>query len=59
MPDKEDYFIYLDELRESGKTNIYGAAPYLQEAFFLNRKEARDILVEWMETFSERHPTDA
>ena len=50
-----EYFEYLDELRESGATNMYGAGAYLQEEFDLDRPEARKILVEWMETFGERH----
>ncbi|KKL13319.1 hypothetical protein LCGC14_2526910, partial [marine sediment metagenome] len=29
----EEYYTYLDELRRSGITNMWGAAPYLQEAF--------------------------
>lgn len=27
----EKYFDYLDRLRESGVTNMYGAVPYLQQ----------------------------
>jgi len=52
-----EYFEYLDDLRESGVTNMFGAAPYLQEAFGLSRYEARDVLLKWMETFNERHAT--
>lgn len=54
--DKEEVFEFLDNLRESGVTNMFGAAPYLEEAFNLPRKEARAILIEWMETFEERNP---
>jgi hypothetical protein len=57
MPEvKEQYLIYLDELRESGVTNMFGAAPYLSEAFGLKMSEARTILAHWMETFAQRHP---
>jgi hypothetical protein len=52
---KEKYFIFLDNIRETGKINMFGAAPYLQEAFQLNRYDAKDILLEWMDTFAERH----
>jgi hypothetical protein len=45
---------YLDTLRESGATNMFGASVYLMDEFpDLTRKEARDILVEWMDTFKE------
>ena len=54
MENREMYFDYLDQLRESGITNMFGALPYLQEAFNLNRYEAKDILLEWMQTFSAR-----
>jgi len=52
---KEKYFIFLDNIRETGKINMLGAAPYLQEAFQLNRYDAKEILFEWMVTFAERH----
>ncbi len=56
MPD--DYFAYLDELRESGVTNMYGACPYLEQAFGLPPKAAREVLAEWMRTFSERQKNE-
>lgn len=46
-----EYFEYLNELRESGETNMFGAGQYLQEEFGLNRREARDIVKQWMESF--------
>ncbi len=55
---KEDYFEYLDELRESGVTNMFGAAPYLVEDFGITMWEARKILVEWMETYDVRHSSE-
>ena len=51
MNDNTRYFAYLNALRESGIINMYGAAPYLQEAFNLSRADARDILLKWMESF--------
>jgi hypothetical protein len=53
--ENEHYFQYLDMLRESGKINMFGAAPHLAEAYELTRQEARAILLEWMQTFDERH----
>lgn len=47
-----EYFEYLDDLRESGETNMYGAAPYLVREFpSLDTREARQILVAWQKTF--------
>jgi len=42
---------FLDELRISGDTNMYGAAPYLQREFDIPRDEARVILSYWMKSF--------
>lgn len=43
-----EYFEYLEELRQSGETNMFGAGQYLQEEFGLDRREARAVLMEWM-----------
>ena len=51
-------FLYLDRLRESGIVNMFGARPYVEDEFGLGRREAKDLLIEWMETFDERHALD-
>jgi len=51
----EEYLQYLDALRESGDTNMFGAAPYLVREFGMEIGQARAVLRTWMETFSERH----
>lgn len=38
---------YLDELRESGVTNMFGAVPYLQEEFGVDKKEGKAILMDY------------
>ena len=55
LPKEEHVFEFLDELRESGATNMYGASPYIREAFDVTRYEANRLLTKWMETYSERH----
>jgi len=51
----EERLNFLDELRESGITNMYGAAPFLQGQFpGLDRKEAERILAHWMDTADQR-----
>ena len=47
---------YLDALRESGATNMFGAATYVQAEFGLTKVDARTILMYWMQSFGERHP---
>ena len=55
--ENESYFKYLDELRESGETNMFGASSYLMNEFpELDENSARTILIDWMNTFDERHP---
>jgi len=51
----EEYYEWLDRLRDSGRVNMFGAAPILAEEFDLSRSEARSILTSWMKTYSERH----
>lgn len=52
--DKEEMFDYLDTLRETGVTNMFGASPYLQQAFDIDRNEAKNVLSEWMKTYGQR-----
>lgn len=39
---------FLDDLRDKGIVNMFGATPFLQEHFDLERHEARTILSKWM-----------
>lgn len=52
----DEHLEYLDHLRESGVTNMYGAGPYLVEDFGVSRTESHVILKYWMDSFSDRHP---
>ncbi len=52
----DEVLVFLDKLRESGVTNMFGAAPYIVEEFGCNKKEAGKSLLYWMDTFAERHP---
>ena len=46
-----EYYQYLEVLRESGVTNMFGASTYLVESFGLKSREARKILGSWMENY--------
>jgi len=53
---EEKHLLFLDDLRESGITNMFGAVPYLQQAFLnLSYGEASNILGYWMKSFNGRH----
>lgn len=46
---------YLQELREEGTTNMFGAVPYILEEFpELDRAEASRILTLWMKNFNSQ-----
>jgi hypothetical protein len=44
---------YLSALRDSGRINMFGATPYLQDRFGLTRAEAKAALIQWMESFKQ------
>ena len=50
---KNKYWLYLEALRKSGVTNMFGAAPYLQREFDLSRDEASEILLDWMNNYND------
>lgn len=50
---ENEYLEFLDELRESGTVNMFGAGPYLELEFNLSRADAKTILMYWMETFGQ------
>lgn len=52
---EEKFYIFLDSLRETGKTNMFGAGAYLKDEFpGLSASVANKILADWMDTFSAR-----
>ena len=53
----DEHLDFLDELRDSGITNMYGAGPYLLDEFpELNKDEGSQVLRYWMKSFEDRHP---
>ena len=55
LPTQEEVNKFLNILRESGESNMFGAGPYIQENFKITRYDANRFLVKRMETFKERH----
>ena len=51
----DEHFDYLDELRESGRTNMFGAAAYLIGEMNVSRLDASKYVSYWIVTFSNRH----
>tara|TARA_R100001530_G_C4289105_1_gene147552 strand:- start:725 stop:958 length:234 start_codon:yes stop_codon:yes gene_type:complete len=46
---KEEIFEYLEELRQSGITNMYGAGAFLVDDFEMNKHRAKELLLEWFD----------
>jgi hypothetical protein len=44
---------FLNELRESGEINMFGASPYIQDLYEVDSREAKRLLVLWMNNFNE------
>lgn len=53
---QEEINLFLDDLREIGITNMFGAVPYIQLEYpELTEQQAKQALLNWMNTFKERH----
>lgn len=51
----DEHLNYLDALRESGVTNMFGAVPYIENNFpDLDKKTAKEILKYWMQSFGSK-----
>ena len=49
-----EYFVYLDELRESGRINMAGAPRELREDFGIDKAEAIKIFELWNKQYTQR-----
>ena len=50
-----EYYEYLNALRDSGVVNMWGAGAYLQDKFGLSRAEARTIVIAWMKQYKSEN----
>lgn len=55
LPTQKQVDKFLDDLRTTGVTNMYGATPYIQDIFGITKYDAQRFLITWMETFKERN----
>jgi len=60
-PRPNRYQTFLKRLRAGGRSNMYGAIPYLVEAFAIDRTEAFRIVCDWLDGQSaqQSQPLDA
>ena len=50
---KREVYLYLEQLRESGETNMFGAGVYLEKHFKLPKGKAREYLADWMKQYNQ------
>jgi len=50
---KNEVFLYLEELRESGQTNMFGAVNFIQAEFECSQHMSRRYLVAWMQGYKD------
>ena len=51
---EKEVFCFLNVLRESGATNMFGATPYILEEFpEIKKNEAHELLKLWMNNFDD------
>jgi hypothetical protein len=48
---QEEISKYLNELRKSGVTNMFGATPYIVREFNISEEDAKKALMYWMKNF--------
>lgn len=50
---EQDVFLFLNDLRDSGETNMFGAGSYIVDEFDIDKREASKLLSLWMDNFNE------
>ena len=48
-----DDYVYLEWLRQNGACNMYGSGEYLEEEYGYTQKEAKEIVVSWMQNYDK------
>lgn len=49
----DEHLEYLDDLRDSGVTNMYGAPAYVEEEFDVDSRDSKTIVQYWMDSFGK------
>ena len=45
----QEKFLFLNALRRTGEVNMFGAGSWLEDYFLLDRREAKKVLLAWMQ----------
>ena len=49
LPQRDRLFRFLRAMRAEGRTNMYGAVPYLMRTFGIDRSSAFSVVCEWID----------
>ena len=55
---EQEVLEFLNMLRDSGATNMFGATPYIKDEFDLDSKESKSLLMLWMANFNDEGKYD-
>ena len=55
---EQEVLEYLNMLRITGVTNMFGATPYIEGEYDLDKKESRRLLSLWMKNFNDEGKYD-
>ena len=55
---EQEVLEFLNILRDSGATNMFGATPYIKDEFDLDSEESKRLLMLWMENFNDEGKYD-
>lgn len=47
---RDEVYFFLDLLRDSGASNMFGAGEYLRAEFDMTKKESHESLSDWMKS---------
>lgn len=52
-PTEQKYYDFLEDLRQSGSTNMLGSFRWLMQAYGMKRERAMAIVSDWMKAHSD------
>ena len=55
---EQEVLEFLNMLRITGVTNMFGATPYIEDEYGLDKKESRRLLSLWMNNFNDEGKYD-
>jgi hypothetical protein len=58
-PEQAKFFRFLRSLRAGGRSNMYGAVPYLMRSFAIDRNRAFAVVCEWLDQQQETESLEA